>query len=100
MVTCANCGNNNPKSLFDEGDTVYCSECAHRTRVSDGKDDLVVCPVCLHLRDRKAFACMWCNSTWGYDKFDQRSFELANEFEQSDASMGKRYIKLRGKRKI
>ena len=99
MIKCANCGNANPKKLFDEGDTIYCSECTHRTRVSDGKDDLVVCPVCHHLRDRKAFVCMWCNSPWGSDdEFDEEAYKLANEFEKSDASLNKRYIKLRGKR--
>lgn len=99
-MVCANCGNSDEKTLFDEGDTFYCSLCKHRTRVSDGQDDLVECPVCGHLRDRKAAYCSWCNSLWGSnDKFDQEAYESANEFEKSVSSSNLRYFKLLGKSK-
>ena len=63
MPKCANCGNENEMTLWDEGDTIYCSECCHRTRKEDGEDDLVECPVCHHMKDRKAYYCMWCNNS-------------------------------------
>ena len=31
-MKCTNCGNDNPATLWDEGDTIYCSVCTHRTR--------------------------------------------------------------------
>lgn len=43
-MRCANCGNEDENTLWDEGDTFYCSRCAHRTRTSDGEEDLVECP--------------------------------------------------------
>lgn len=100
-MRCANCGNENPNTLFDEGDTFYCSECCHRTRVDDGEDDLVVCPVCHHMRDRKALYCQWCNSTWGQDdeSFSQEEYDLANEFEDSVDESNKRYFNIKGRRK-
>lgn len=64
-MVCANCGNDNPKTLFDEDDTFYCSKCTHRTLKATGKDDLVECPYCLYMRDRKAFYCRWCGNAWG-----------------------------------
>lgn len=64
-VRCANCGNADRNTLWDEGDTIYCSKCAHRTCVSSGEDDMVECPYCHRMRDRKALYCRWCNdSTW------------------------------------
>lgn len=99
-MKCFNCGNDDPKSMWDEGDTFYCSRCCHRTRVSDGKDDVVLCPVCHHMRDRKAFYCMWCNSPWGSsDTFDKEIYKLVNEFEKSVGSDNIRYYKLKGRRK-
>ena len=59
---CANCGNTDKNSLFDEGDTFYCSICTHRTVIATGKDDLIICPWCKRLRDRKAAYCDWCNN--------------------------------------
>ena len=53
-MKCANCGNEDKKTLWDEGDTIYCSKCTHRTRKDNGKDDLVRCPCCHKMRDRKA----------------------------------------------
>ena len=44
-MKCANCGNDNPKDLFDDGDAVYCNICCHRTRKDTGLDDVVICPV-------------------------------------------------------
>lgn len=98
-MKCANCGNEDLNYLHDEGDTFYCSKCCHRTRVSDGQDDLVECPVCSHLRDRKALYCMWCNATWGeYDEsFSQEEYDLANEFEETLDSSNIRYYKLKGR---
>ena len=64
-MRCANCGNEDKKTLWDEGDTIYCSKCTHRTRKDNGKDDLVRCPSCHKMRDRKAMYCKWCNHTWG-----------------------------------
>ena len=62
---CANCGNIDENTLWDEGDTVYCSKCCHRTSTKTKKDDSVECPYCHRMRDRKAMYCRWCNdSTW------------------------------------
>lgn len=98
-MKCANCGEERPGWLHDDGDTIYCSSCCHRTRKDTGEDDLVVCPVCHHMRDRKALYCMWCNSSWGSDEtFDQESYELANEFEDSVTSANIRFFKLKGRR--
>lgn len=60
-MKCANCGNTDKNTLFDEGDTFYCSKCSHRTQAATGQDDLITCPFCGRLRDRKAHHCMWCN---------------------------------------
>lgn len=30
-MRCANCGNEDPKTLHDDGERVYCSICYHRT---------------------------------------------------------------------
>lgn len=74
---CANCGNTDENTLWDEGDTIYCSKCCHRTRVDDGADDLVECPYCHRMRDRKAMYCRWCNdSTW--------QASTKEEFEETD----------------
>ena len=98
-MKCANCGEEDLEWLHDEGDTIFCTRCYHRTRKDNGEDDLVVCPVCHHMRDRKAIHCMWCNSSWGEDDtFDQASYELANEFEDSVTSLNKRYFKIKGRR--
>ena len=53
-MKCANCGNTNSSTLWDEGDTIYCSECHHRTSVDTGEDDVVECPYCHRMRDRKS----------------------------------------------
>lgn len=101
-MRCANCGNENVNSLFDEGDTFYCSVCCHRTRHSDGQDDLVVCPYCNHLRDRKAMYCMWCNTAWGTDLsyVDNDEDGDIKEFEDSLTSSNLRYGKLKGRRNL
>lgn len=76
-MRCANCGNTNENTLWDEGDTIYCSKCAHRTTVDTGEDDVVECPFCHKMRDRKAMYCRWCNdSTWKPSTQD--------EFEETD----------------
>lgn len=64
-MKCANCGNKDGNTLRDEGDTIYCSRCCHRTSKETRKDDLVECPYCHRMRDRKAMYCRWCNdSAW------------------------------------
>ena len=76
-MRCANCGNTDENTLWDEGDTIYCSKCAHRTTVDTGEDDVVECPFCHRMRDRKAMYCRWCNdSTWEPSTQD--------EFEETD----------------
>lgn len=64
-MKCANCGNEDPKTLWDESDTIYCSKCTHRTLVGLNIDDLVECPYCHEMRDRKAMYCRLCNTAWG-----------------------------------
>ena len=62
---CANCGNTDENTLWDEDDTIYCSKCCHRTSKATGEDDVVECPYCHRMRDRKAMYCRHCNdSTW------------------------------------
>ena len=98
-MKCANCGEEDLEWLHDDGDTIYCSRCCHHTRKGTGEDDVVPCPVCLHMRDRKALYCCWCNSHWGEnDTFDQSAYEFANEFENSVTSKNIRYFKLKGRR--
>jgi DNA-directed RNA polymerase subunit RPC12/RpoP len=103
-MKCANCGNENPKTLFDEGDTFYCSVCCHRTQTATGQDDLITCPYCGRLRDRKAFLCMWCNNPIEqatpptkeeYEELD----EILTEFEENMDESNIRYWRLRGKKK-
>lgn len=38
-MKCYNCGNKNNSTLHDEGDTIYCSICKHRTNKKTKKDD-------------------------------------------------------------
>lgn len=76
-MKCANCGNTDENTLWDEGDTIYCSLCAHRTSVDTGEDDVVECPYCHRMRDRNAMYCRWCNdATWEPSTQD--------EFEETD----------------
>lgn len=62
-LNCANCGNDSSRLLFDDGETVYCSVCCHRTRKDTGEDGLVECPYCHRMGDRNAYLCLWCNHT-------------------------------------
>ena len=78
-MKCANCGNTDSNRLWDEGDTFYCSKCAHRTLYATGEDDLVKCPCCHKMRDRKAFYCRNCNDTWQGDFF--RNFNRLFAYE-------------------
>ena len=103
-MKCANCSNDNPKELHDEGDTFYCSLCCHRTQTATGQDDLITCPYCGRLRDQKAYQCMWCNNTIGknnppsneeYKALD----EILKEFEEDMDSSNIRFWKLRDKKK-
>lgn len=61
-MKCAYCGNEDKNTLWDEDDTIYCSRCCHRTRITDGKEDLVKCPHCGKMRDSKAYYCRHCNT--------------------------------------
>lgn len=98
-MKCANCGNTDSKTLWNEGDTIFCSKCSHRTRTDDNEDDVVLCPVCRHMRDRKALYCQWCNNTWGSDQsFSQEAYDDANELEESIDSTNIRYFKLKGRK--
>lgn len=63
-MKCANCENTEEEWLWDEGDTVYCSKCYHRTNKETGEDDLLECPHCHQMRDRKAYYCRHCNVGW------------------------------------
>lgn len=103
-MKCANCGNMNPKTLLDEGDTFYCKVCCHRTQTATGQDDLITCPFCGRLRDRKAHVCMWCNTPLDaeprptkeeYEELDK----TIEAFEAALTPQNVRYWKLRGKRK-
>lgn len=71
MDVCANCGNTDSATLWDEEDTFYCSNCFHRTSRETGEDDLVECPACGYMRDRKALHCRHCNSSWGAEISDE-----------------------------
>lgn len=81
-MKCYNCGNKNNSTLHDEGDTIYCSICKHRTNKKTKKDDSVICPVCHYPRDRKALYCRWCNdSTWG--KYDKELEKLNKDYQKT-----------------
>ena len=103
-MRCANCGNEDPNTLFDEGDTFYCQICCHRTQTATGQDDLITCPFCGRLRDRKAAYCMWCNTPLdaeprptreNYEELDK----ILDEFEKNIDPSDLRYGKLLGKKK-
>ena len=103
-MRCANCGNKNPKLLFDEGDTIYCSKCCHRTQIATGADDLITCPYCGRMRDRKAFQCMWCGNSIGQNIPPSKElFEeldgILNEFEDTLEETNLRYWNLSKKRR-
>ena len=103
-MKCANCGNTDPRTLFDEGDTFYCSKCCHRTQTATGQDDLITCPYCGRLRDRKAYQCMWCGNSIGQNnpptQEDYEEIDASlNEFEAGLTPQNLRYWNLRGKKK-
>lgn len=60
-MNCANCGNDDQEWLCDEGDTVYCQKCYHRTLLSTGELDEIECKYCHNMRDRTAYYCQHCN---------------------------------------
>ena len=85
LVKCCNCGNKQRDSLHDEGDTIFCSKCHHRTKKSNGKDDSIVWPICNHPRDRKAAHCRFCNGSQK-GKYSYAEEKSAREFlKQIDA---------------
>lgn len=103
-MKCANCGNENPKTLFEEEDTFYCSKCKHRTQKATGQDDLITCPFCGRFRDRTSMYCWWCNnsldSTPGPTREDYEALDsMLNEFEDSIDDDNLRYGRLKGKKK-
>ena len=61
-MNCAHCGAAIRPEHIEDG-LGFCVVCNHRTRVSDGEDDLVICPSCGQLRDRTAFQCRWCGAS-------------------------------------
>lgn len=93
-MKCANCGNTNSNSLFNEGDTIYCSICTHRTLKSTEDDDLIICPICHHPRDRKATYCMWCNGPID-GEYDSEAEKLANEYQETITDDNLRYGKFK-----
>ena len=104
-MKCANCGNEDPRMLFEEdnGAIIYCSKCCHRTRTSDGQDDLVECPYCHRLRDRKALYCMWCNCAWESTpkpspKLSRELNESLRDFDETLTPANIRYWKVRPKK--
>jgi len=67
-MKCTHCGNKDPRTLWDEGDTFYCSNCFRRTRTDTGQEDLVTCPYCGGERDSNAYVCRTCGeSGWPED---------------------------------
>ena len=92
---CANCGNTDGDTLWDEGDTIYCSNCYHRTRKEDGEDDLVECPVCHHMKDRKAYYCMWCNNSGDSGEYDPEADAEADSFLENIDSSNLKYGKFK-----
>ena len=66
-MECKHCGNTDERLLHDEGDTIYCSRCSHRTLIITGDDDSIECPYCHNMRDRSAMYCRHCNTPWGAD---------------------------------
>ncbi len=64
-MKCMYCGNEEQQTLWDEDDVIFCSLCHHRTRKDNGRVDLVKCPYCKRMRERKSMYCRYCNdSTW------------------------------------
>ena len=41
-MKCAYCGNRDKKTLWCEGDTIFCKKCHHRTRVDNKQDDVLI----------------------------------------------------------
>lgn len=81
-MKCAICGNTNEDTLYDEGATMYCSLCQHRTSNLTGEDDSVECPYCHRMRDRTATYCRYCNdSSW--------TSSTPEEFEEIDNDLRK-----------
>jgi len=104
-MKCANCGNEDQRMLImdDDGETFYCKNCTHRTRVSDGKDDLVECPYCHRLRDRKALYCWWCNIAWESkpgpsERLSHQLNDSLRDFDERLTPSDIRYWKIRPKK--
>ena len=75
-MKCANCGNDDKRILWDDGDTIYCSNCCHRTLKETGEDDLVECPCCGYERDRTALYCFNCGHAWGAKISGREKYEI------------------------
>lgn len=101
-MKCANCGNENPKKLWDDDDTIYCSECCHRTVKETRQDDLIECPYCKRLRDRKAYQCLWCGHSLNETdpptpEVTLELNEILSDFDKQLDSSNKRYWNIRKK---
>ncbi len=83
-MKCAFCGNEDLAFLHDEGDTFYCKKCTHRTRVGDWRDDVLRCPYCHRMRDRKAMYCRFCNDV----SWETSTPEEFQEIDELLRSMG------------
>lgn len=64
-MKCANCGNDDSNTLWDEGDVFYCSRCSQRTDKSTGNVYLTKCPVCGEMTRGGAAYCELCNGWKG-----------------------------------
>lgn len=60
----------------------------------------MVCPVCRHLRDRKAMYCQWCNTTDRQGEYSAEAEEAVNEFEEKLTPKNIRYYRLKGRRNL
>lgn len=62
MITCGYCGNDDRRSLWLEGEVVYCSNCCRRTFIDSGEEYLVRCQHCGEMRDGAAYYCRCCGT--------------------------------------
>ena len=82
-MKCANCGNTDTNTLWDEDDTIHCSICHHRTLKATGEDDVVECPCCHRMRDRKAMYCRYCNDSTWEPSTDEEFAEIDRDLKES-----------------
>ena len=102
-MQCANCGNTDAQYLFDEDDTFSCAKCRHRTLKQTNADDLVWCPYCGMLRDRKTSVCLWCNGSLEDEppatiEEYKETCDLSDWFIKEMSDQNKRYWRIRKER--